>query len=241
MSSSSQHSCENVCAVDWAQALQWFQVVSEFWLWPSVVLIIFFLVFRRYGADLVARVTEVYGVKLAPSVRSQVSSPPEVSASPLSSGEGKNAGGNEASEKPEFNFAKNFIIKNFKIDESRLDDQGRTLLSLSANAFVVARFEWINGLILGSQLTLLRQLAAQSLSVEQARAIWEEGKKRREIVDYDFEPWLKWTQSAAQLVEESEEMVSISETGRSFLNWLVQNGRPLDRGGWAPRPAGTKR
>ncbi len=94
-------------------------------------------------------------------------------------------------------------------------------------------FEFVHANILGSQLSLLKSLNSQPIAVDHVRAGYDRFAvgNTQLYSNYPYERWLTWLRDAARCVDESEGLMSITEEGRSFLNYLVTRGYSLEKPG----------
>jgi hypothetical protein len=110
--------------------------------------------------------------------------------------------------------------------EAKLD---RTLTVL-AFASVSLRFERLLRFIWRSQIDFLRRLhgAGGRLPLDAARQSYEEGRARAPQVysNYSLEAWLQFLKSWRLIEQDANDVVSITDEGREFLQFLVQVPSP---------------
>jgi hypothetical protein len=94
-------------------------------------------------------------------------------------------------------------------------------------------FEYINFSILGSQLGLLGEVNVRPVSVEQARARYQDAAAAYPdyFSNYSFDQWLVWLSDSARAVRVEGANVFITDDGREFLRYIVGRGYPTARSG----------
>jgi hypothetical protein len=106
------------------------------------------------------------------------------------------------------------------------------LLTLSSALLIGGVFERTYNFVFGSQIALLQQLNSIPQTVEQARAYYERaGSAFPEIYkNYTFEQWLNFLQSFLLTTKEGDR-ISITQRGRGFLRYIVENGYSIQKAG----------
>jgi hypothetical protein len=91
--------------------------------------------------------------------------------------------------------------------------------------------EALNFQILGSQIALLGTLNSQSLTVDEAMAFYAKARAAAPDIygNYLFEGWLGWLRDTAEVVQQSDDILTISPTGRELLKYIVSRGYPTQR------------
>jgi len=113
-------------------------------------------------------------------------------------------------------------------------DQREERLKLALAVWQISyHFEFVNSNILGSQLSLLKAANSHPVPVDQVRAGYDgiAAANPHLYSNYPYERWLAWLRDAARCVNDSQGLVSITDEGRAFLNYLVTRGYTLERTG----------
>ncbi|MCV9997687.1 hypothetical protein OE766_05460 [Pararhizobium sp. YC-54] len=95
------------------------------------------------------------------------------------------------------------------------------LVAKLAEARVAAAFEFVFGLIFGSQIDFLRRLAEGSISRFDAETWYEEGprKAHEELASWDFSTWATFLINQG-LIEQIGGDIVITEPGRNFVIYV---------------------
>jgi hypothetical protein len=113
-------------------------------------------------------------------------------------------------------------------------DQREERLKLELAVWQISyHFEFVNSNILGSQLSLLKAANSHPVPVDLVRARYDgfAAANPQLYSNYPYERWLAWLRDAARCVNDSQGLVSITDEGRAFLNYLVTRGYTLERTG----------
>jgi hypothetical protein len=116
-----------------------------------------------------------------------------------------------------------------KFPHSNDDD----LLTLSGALLISGMFERTYALIFGSQILFLERLNASPLTVEDAKGFYERATAIfGEIYkSYSFDQWLNFMESFTLLSKTPDNQLQITQRGRGFLSYLVENGYSTQRAG----------
>jgi hypothetical protein len=110
----------------------------------------------------------------------------------------------------------------------------RVLIALTASASIGDEFERLYNIVWGSQLRILQALnsAPQSTPVELLRPIYDEAAAVYPAMyrDYAFEAYIAFMLTT-EIIAVNEGKASITLKGRTFLTYLVHDGKSLDRTG----------
>ncbi|NEI70415.1 hypothetical protein GR212_12605 [Rhizobium lusitanum] len=102
------------------------------------------------------------------------------------------------------------------------DDRIQRLVASLAEAQIERQFEFIWGIIFGSQIAALRRLKLESISIEDAKKYFEEDVKPIDselYAKFDFNQWSRFLLEQG-LVAIEDGHVSLTDSGRDFLAFI---------------------
>ena len=119
-------------------------------------------------------------------------------------------------------------IKSYIVNFDTLNDEEKInkLFYLSKYYFTTSRFEWIYGVIFGSQIRILEYLNTIENSKESnIKEFYDNSSsKYPEIYStYNFSSYLNFLKSNYLIETINDELISITQTGQDFLVFLVQS------------------
>jgi hypothetical protein len=108
------------------------------------------------------------------------------------------------------------------------------LVEIAADAIAAVAFDYVYSLIYGSQLAAVRDLnSAGAVHVEKLKPYFEAAKANfPSLYETDtFERWLGWLTQIASLVAQDGEVVTITDIGRDFLQFVISRGYVFTKNG----------
>ena len=202
--------------------------------WPVAALILAVL-FRSELGGLLVRIREFMGVKLDPAASQQaaasvplqnaIQQPPATVTAALATMR------TPAVERIES------LILNFGVfqDAQSIEDKNRLLLALAARAAQFLNFESADSVIFQSQIRLLEELNGRAVGLGQDRlrtSFFEPAAHGYPELyrEYSFDQYLTFLK-VKELIEEKEGLVAITDNGKDYLKWRVdQAKRPVTAG-----------
>ncbi|MGY5775043.1 hypothetical protein [Rhizobium sp. LEGMi135b] len=208
--------CAFLSSVNW---LEWSKTIFDLLkgiAWPLAILLVVFT-FRREVRD---RIKDIVSV-----------GPTGAVLQPRQSVEAPTTSGLKEEKLPEpikadhLSTTVKALVAKIQDQLTRIDqgDQIPALVMSLAQAQIDGQFEFVWGIIFGSQIAALRRLMQSGpISFEEAKKFFEENAKplNPELYSkFDFDQWSRFLVTQ-QLVAVQDNMVSLTDTGRDFLAYV---------------------